>query len=105
VEGGIANAILSLAGMLGLKFSNETIEQQLDILITTVTNLANPCLLILDNANHEKDLNENIMLLRKCTNFHILLTSRLANSDYTEKYPLGTLSKEQALEVFKEHYP
>jgi|GEM_PF-3352662 len=105
VENGIANGILSLAGMLGLKFSNETIEQQLDILITTVINLAKPCLLILDNANHEKDLNENIMLLRRCTNFHILLTSRLANSDYAEKYPLGTLSKEQALEVFKKHYP
>jgi tetratricopeptide (TPR) repeat protein len=105
VEGGIANAILSLAGMLGLKFSNETIEQQLDILITTVTNLTKPCLLILDNANHEKDLNANILLLRKCSNFHILLTSRLANSDYAEKYPLGTLSKEQALEVFKKHYP
>jgi len=105
IENGIANGILSLAGMLGLKFSNETTERQLDILITTVTNLAKPCLLILDNVDDEKDLNANILLLRRCTNFHILLTSRLANSDYAEKYPLGTLSKEQALEVFKKHYP
>ncbi|WP_027003041.1 NB-ARC domain-containing protein, partial [Hugenholtzia roseola] len=104
VENGIANALLSLASTLGLKFTNETQAQQLQLLVTKVSNLTKPCLLILDNANNEKDLNENIVWLRKCPNFHILLTSRLADFEYAQKYPIGTLGKKYALQMFKEHY-
>lgn len=105
VENGIANALLSLAGGLGLQFTTESTQQQLDTLIKTVSNLNKPCLLILDNANDEKDLNDNIIALRKCQNFHILLTSRLSEAPCTEKYPIGTLSKPFAIQLFKKHYP
>lgn len=104
VENGIANALLSLSRKLGLQFTTETQAEQLQILIETVANLQKPCLLILDNANNESDLNENIVWLRKCPNFHILMTSRLADFGYAQKYPLGTLDKPQALELFKKHY-
>ncbi|GAB4395424.1 MAG: hypothetical protein OHK0053_03140 [Microscillaceae bacterium] len=105
VENGIANALLSLAPVLKLEFNTETLEQQLVLLVQKVSNLQKPCLLILDNANKEQDLNENIMVLRRCSNFHILLTSRLADFEYAQKYPLGTLKEEKALEVFRIHYP
>jgi len=104
VENGIANALLSLARKLGLEFTNETQNQQLDILIDTVANLQKPCLLILDNANNEKDLNANIISLRKCSNFHILLTSRLDKFEKAQKHSIGALSEKDALAVFKEHY-
>lgn len=101
----IANALLSLSRTLGLEFTRETQEEQLEILVETVSNLQKPCLLILDNANAEKDLNDHIVLLRKCTNFHILLTSRLADFEYAQKYPLGTLDKKHATALFQKHYP
>lgn len=104
VESGITNALLSLRQELGLKFEKETTEQQLQILIETVANLQKPCLLILDNANSEADLNANIVALRRCSNFHILMTSRLADYTQAQKYAIGALSKENALAVFKEHY-
>ncbi|WP_051203860.1 tetratricopeptide repeat protein [Hugenholtzia roseola] len=104
VENGIANALLTLSRKLGLEFTTETQEEQMQKLIEAVSNLTKPCLLILDNANNEEDLNENIVWLRKCPNFHILLTSRLADFEYAQKYPIGTLSKEDALQMFKEHY-
>jgi NB-ARC domain len=77
VENGIANAILRLAPELGLKFENEPLTEQLETLIKAVTNLEKPCLLILDNANDAEDLENNFQILRKCENFHILLTSRI----------------------------
>jgi hypothetical protein len=101
----IANALLSLSRTLGLKFTTETQEEQLEILVATVSNLQKPCLLILDNANAEKDLNDHLVLLRRCTNFHILLTSRLADFVYAQKYPLGTLDKKHATTLFQKHYP
>jgi tetratricopeptide (TPR) repeat protein len=105
VENGITQALLSLAQVMGLKFTTEPIPHQLDLLVQAVTCLQKPCLLILDNANHEKDLLDNLHALRKCTNFHILLTSRLADLAYTAKYPLGTLDIAQARQLFKQHYP
>ncbi|MCC5944180.1 MAG: hypothetical protein JJT94_04545, partial [Bernardetiaceae bacterium] len=104
VEDGIANAILRLAPQLGLTFEKQSQAEQLEMLITVVSNLDKPCLLILDNANAEQDLNDNVVLLRRCNNFHILLTSRLADFEHAQKYPLGTLDKKQALELFKRHY-
>jgi tetratricopeptide (TPR) repeat protein len=101
----IANALLSLSRTLGLEFTTETQEEQLEILVATVSNLQKPCLLILDNANAEKDLNDHLVLLRRCTNFHILLTSRLADFVYAQKYPLGTLDKKHATALFQKHYP
>ncbi|TAE15783.1 MAG: hypothetical protein EAZ95_08415 [Bacteroidetes bacterium] len=90
---------------MGLAFKTEPLQEQLEILVQTVTNLQKPCLLILDNANEEQDLNDNIVFLRKCANFHILLTSRLADSAYTAKHPLGTLDKKEARSLFEKHYP
>ncbi|MCC5946160.1 MAG: hypothetical protein JJT94_14615 [Bernardetiaceae bacterium] len=106
VDNGISDALLSLQDELGIKFP-ETMptEKRLDFLIKHVGGLSKPCLLILDNANNEQDLEQNIVFLRSCSNFHILLTSRITDlGEYAEKHPLGTLSKTHGLALFKRHY-
>jgi tetratricopeptide (TPR) repeat protein len=100
----IANALLSLSRNLGLRFTTESPTEQIQLLIETVNNLQKPCLLILDNANNEKDLKDNYIVLNKCRNFHILLTSRLDSFAKAQKYSIGVLDKENALAVFKKHY-
>jgi tetratricopeptide (TPR) repeat protein len=105
VENGISNALLTLANELAVQFPAEMPnDERLQVLVRHIANLQKPCLLILDNANSETDLNENILTLRQCANFHILLTSRLAKFEKAQKHPIGALSQENALAVFKEHY-
>jgi tetratricopeptide (TPR) repeat protein len=104
VAEGIAEAMMNLTRSLGLNFTTETPEEQTTILIETISRLDKPCLLILDNANDEEDLNDNLLALRKCQNCHILLTSRLAKFEGAEKHPIGSLSDEKALQVFRKHY-
>jgi tetratricopeptide (TPR) repeat protein len=104
VENGIANALLSLAYKLGLEFTTETLTEQLEMLVAAVAGLKKPCLLVLDNANSEQDLKENVVALRKCSNFHILVTSRLDKFAEAERHKIGALADEDALTVFKEHY-
>jgi hypothetical protein len=104
VENGIAEGLLSLALPLGIQFNKETTTEQLEILLTTISNLKKPCLVVLDNANDLEDLNNNIIALKQHTNLHILMTSRLTECEEAETYPLDKLSEEKALELFKEHY-
>ncbi len=94
-----------MARNLGLEFPpKSTTAEQLQQLINYIAELTKPCLLILDNANHEADLKENMTFLRQCDNFHILMTSRLADFEYSQKHNLGALQKPDALQLFKTHY-
>jgi len=106
-EKNIANAMLTnLAGPLGVKFENTMPQQErLDKLVTTMTSLPKPCLLVIDNANETEDLEENYLALRRFSNFHILLTTRIPKFHNAASYLLQNLPKEKALELFRIHYP
>jgi tetratricopeptide (TPR) repeat protein len=108
VGDGIAGALLQteFTNNLGINFPEKiTDEEKLRIVFDfLVTKLDKPCLLILDNANDAEDLGKYIVALSKCSNFHILLTSRLANFENTYPYALGALDKVAALKVFRENY-
>ena len=77
-EKSIANAMLNMAYAMGLQFDERMgQEQRLQVLLQAMANLKDPCLLIIDNANELEDLEANYDTLRRCPNFHLLITSRI----------------------------
>jgi len=105
-EKNIANALLTLAGSLGLQFA-ETLPTaaRLDLLLTALAELPGPCLLVLDNANELDDLETNYLNLRRCPNFHLLLTTRITEFGQADSYRIDSLPEAEALQLFRAHYP
>ena len=103
----IREALLSnLSQMLGIQYEDAmTKENRLDKLLITMSSLPKPCLLVIDDADNPNDLEEVYLALRRCTNFHVLLTTRLTKYHNVHTYPLAILSKEKALELFCQLYP
>ncbi len=102
----ILDAVLNLAMPLNVSFPKEMPnEQRLEVLLTEMANLDKPCLLILDNANDLTDLEKHYKNLRSCTNFHILITSKINKLGEKEPYKVLPLSKDFALKLFTEYYP
>ena len=104
-EKSIANALLLLALPLGLQFGPQMgTDERLDALLTAMANLKKPCLLVLDNANELPDLEANYQRLRQCSNFHLLLTTRITNFKKAKTHPIEHLPKKEALDLFEQHY-
>ncbi|MCG8330588.1 MAG: NB-ARC domain-containing protein, partial [Chitinophagales bacterium] len=105
-EKSIAQAILQLATPLKVSFEPDAnMEQRLKLLLARMTALPDPCLLVIDNANELDDLEINYKRLRQCTNFHLLLTTRISNFRLAATHEIKGLPKEEALELFKSYYP
>ncbi len=105
-EKSIANALLQLAPHLGLQFDAQMdTAQRLQLLLTALADLKKPGLLVIDNANELDDLQANYQLLRRCSNFHLLLTSRISEFRQAETYGIAGLPKADALELFIKYYP
>jgi len=104
-EPSILEAVLRLAEPLGLDFPPVMEkEQRLEKLLTKMQNLEKPSLLILDNANDLKDLEKYYPYLRSCSNFHLLLTSRITKFKKIKAYQVKGLKEKDALILFQEYY-
>ncbi|MEI6143929.1 MAG: ATP-binding protein, partial [Mariniphaga sp.] len=98
----ICNALLTLAGPLKLTFEpTMPTEERLKVLLTAMASLEKPCLLVIDNANEIDDLKQNYQALRRCSNFHLLITSRVNHFEQAEYYRIDGLPYDMALELFK----
>ena len=105
-EKSIVNALLLLAVPLGIRFDDQLNEtQRLEILIQVMANLPKPCLLVIDNANELDDLEAHYNALRRCPNFHLLLTTRIDKFEKAPVCKIGALPYEKALQLFSEYYP
>ena len=104
-EKGITDALLQINTKLKIPFAEEwTNEERLEILIHRLGELERPCLLVIDNANHYDDLDKHYKDLRKLSNFHILLTTRLTEFEGAEFYEIEPLEEKDAFNLFKKHY-
>ena len=104
-EQSIALAVLSLAPPLGVTFEPEMpTEARFQVLLTVLANLPKPCLLVVDNANELEDLETYYPQLQRCTNFHILFTTRVNEYAAAAFYKIPPLPEETALMAFREHY-
>ncbi|MFK8009232.1 MAG: tetratricopeptide repeat protein [Saprospiraceae bacterium] len=105
-EKSITKAMLTLAMTLGLDFSksNLPLEERLNILLQKLANLEKPCLLVIDNVNEPADLKQHFLALRQCSNFHILLTSRITKFPEARFFKVNGLSVKFGIELFQKHY-
>ena len=55
--------------------------------------------------NDLPDLEKHYTQLRRCPNFHILLTSRITEFEQTASYAIKPLAEAVAIELFQKHYP
>ncbi|MEL6143675.1 MAG: NB-ARC domain-containing protein, partial [Bacteroidota bacterium] len=106
-EKSITNALLLLAIPLGLRFPEEMANpERIQILLKALARIKKPSLLVIDNANEPNDLRENYQTLRRCSNFHILLTTRIRRfSEPVRYFPVGGLPTEKAVVLFRQLYP
>jgi len=105
-EGNITQALLLLAPALELSFEdNMPSEARMQRLLAAMSRLDKPCLLVIDNANELEDLQAHYVLLRRCSNFHLLLTSRITNFQQAQSYKIEGLPQAEALALFKHWYP
>ena len=102
----LLDALLTLALPLQVSFPEAMPgEERLDMLLKAMANLDKPCLLIIDNANNSEELEKHYLALRSCPNFHVLLTSRITQFEQAQTFQIKPLQEEDALRVFKMHYP
>jgi tetratricopeptide (TPR) repeat protein len=105
-DSGVGNALVRLAQPLGITFQPQDDERaQIKRITEGVNQLDAPCLLVFDNANQAEDLEKHFVTLKKLTNCHILLTSRVTELGDAPVHRVAHLKKEDAVAVFKKHYP
>ena len=104
-EKSISDAMLTLANTLQLTFDERMkAEERLQELLLAMAELEKPCLLVIDNANTLDDLAAHYHALHSCSNFHLLLTTRITEFEHVEPYPINALDEENAIKLFTTHY-
>jgi tetratricopeptide (TPR) repeat protein len=103
----IANALFMLRDTLGFTPDQKlmTTEEQMEIMLTKLANLKKPSLLVIDNANELDDLRQNYLVLKRCSNLHVILTTRITEFDNVPCFKVKGLSEPYAIELFKKYYP
>ncbi|HMG15010.1 MAG TPA: tetratricopeptide repeat protein, partial [Saprospiraceae bacterium] len=104
-ETSIGDALLALAPNLYIHFdANQDQKERMEILITRLANLDKPCLLVIDNANDYGDLKSYYQVLNRCSNFHILLTTRISEFGQARMKKIESLPIDKAKELFSIYY-
>jgi len=105
-EKSLRDALLTLAGPLKITFDQTLSEEErLQKMLLEMAGLKKPCLLVIDNANDLPELTAHYHELRKCPNFHILLTTRIMEFSHAGTYRVGHLDEPKAMELFSTYYP
>ena len=96
-------AFAEIAVALELEFSDNISSTEQTIL--ALTELDEPCLLVLDNANDPNDLEASYYgSLRKLSFLHLLITTRVPDLSCAEFLKIEHLNQESALQLFKKFY-
>ena len=104
-ETSLLDALLILSIYLQVTFDDAMPgEERLKVLLSEMLQLEKPCLLVIDNVNDLKDIESNYIALRTCSNFHLLLTTRITDFSQASSHAIETLDREKAFELFKTHY-
>ncbi len=106
VDEGLEDAMLSMAETLQVTLDpQQTQDQHLQRVLQQMANLPAPSLLILDNANDKNALLNNYKWLHTLNGFHVLITTRVNEVENMPAIKVNTLKPDDALELFKRHYP
>lgn len=107
-ERSLGDALLTLADLLQVEFAlADPGEVCREKLLCDMAALNKPCLLVIFNANANDldDLSAHYHELRKCPNFHILLTTCIKSFAYARTRRVGHLDEASAMRLFTMHYP
>ncbi|WP_245153460.1 tetratricopeptide repeat protein [Chlorobaculum sp. 24CR] len=105
-ERSLGDAMLTLADPLKVEFAlTDPADVRREKLLREMAGLKKPCLLVIDNANDIKDLSAHYLELRRCPNFHILLTTRIESFAHAKTCRVGHLDESAAMRLFTTHYP
>jgi len=105
-ERSLGDALLTLAEPLKVEFApTDPADVRREKLLREMACLNKPCLLVIDNANDLDDLSAHYHELRKCPNFHILLTTRIESFAHARTCRVGHLDEPSAMRLFTTHYP
>ncbi|NTV67207.1 MAG: ATP-binding protein [Chlorobaculum sp.] len=105
-ERSLGDAMLTLADPLKVEFApTDPADVRREKLLREMAGLQKPCLLVIDNANDIDDLSAHYHELRKCPNFHILLTTRIESFAHAKTCRVGHLDEPTAIRLFTTHYP
>ncbi|MBN1929320.1 MAG: tetratricopeptide repeat protein [Chlorobiaceae bacterium] len=105
-ERSLGDALLTLADPLKVEFApTDSADVRREKLLCEMAGLNKPCLLVIDNANELDDLSAHYHELRKCPNFHILLTTRIESFAHARTCRVGHLDEPMAIRLFTTHYP
>lgn len=101
----INDAFTRIALCLKIEFDPKLdIEERKIETIRKLLELDKPCLLVIDNANILDDIKSNYSLLRKCSNIHIILTTRISNYKKNNEHRISPLNKTAAFCLFNQYY-
>lgn len=105
-ERSLGDALLTLADSLQVEFGpTDAADVRREKLLREMAALNKPSLLVIDNANDLTDLSAHYHELRKCPNFHILLTTRIESFAHARTCRVGHLDEPAAIQLFTTHYP
>jgi tetratricopeptide (TPR) repeat protein len=105
-ERSLGDALLTLAEPLKVTFEpTDSADARREKLLCEMATLKKPCLLVIDNANDIDDLSAHYLELRRCPNFHILLTTRITEFAHASTCRVGHLDEAAAMRLFTTHYP
>ena len=105
-ERSLGDALLTLAEPLKVTFEpTDSADARREKLLCEMATLNKPCLLVIDNANDIDDLSAHYLELRRCPNFHILLTTRITEFEKAKICRVGHLDEAAAMRLFTTHYP
>ena len=105
-ERSLGDALLTLAEPLKVTFApTDPADAHREKLLREMACLNKPCLLVIDNANVIDDLSAHYLELRRCPNFHILLTTRITEFAHANTCRVGHLDETAAMRLFTTHYP
>jgi len=105
-ERSLGDALLTLADPLKVEFApTDSADVRREKLLREMAGLQKPCLLVIDNANDPDNLSAHYHELRKCPNFHILLTTRIESFAHARTCRVGHLDEPTAIRLFTTHYP
>ena len=105
-EKSLPDAILTLAYPLQVTFPDRMPEKErLQTLLCEMAELEKPCLLVIDNANSLDDLESHYHALKACSNFHLLLTTRITEFEHAETHAIKPLDEKNAITLFTRLYP
>lgn len=100
-----ADAMLSFAVKLNISFPDISDKnERFQILLEAMRELKNPCLLVIDNANNLEELQKYYSEFRSCTNFHLLLTTRITEFETAQTFLIEPLTDENAKILFTKYY-